>query len=129
MKIQKLLVPGALGLGLLFAANVPVMAKGAGHTGAGHTGAAHKGGMAKQLGLSKDQKSQLKPILKDAKEQIKAVKADTTLSKKERHSRIKAIRADSQSKVNAILTSDQQQKLTQLRAARREQKRAAKGKA
>ena len=124
MKIQKLLVPGALGLGLLFAANVPVMAKGA-----GHTGAAHKGGMAKQLGLSKDQKSQLKPILKDAKEQIKAVKADTTLSKKERHSRIKAIRADSQSKVNAILTSDQQQKLTQLRAARREQKRAAKGKA
>ena len=123
MKIQKLLVLGTLGLGLLTAASAPVMAKAGGH-------AAHKGnGEAKQLGLSKDQKSQLKPIRKAAKEQMKALKADTTLSKKERKARMKAIRADRNSKMSQVLTPDQQQKLATMRADKRAQKRATKGKA
>lgn len=122
MKIQKLLVLGALGLGMLTAASAPVMAKSAAI-------GAHKGaGLGKQLGLSKDQKSQLKPVRQSAKEQIKAVKADTTLSKTERKARLKAIRADRKSKMNAILTPDQQQKLAALRAERRAQKRGAKDK-
>ena len=125
MKIQKLLVLGALGLATLSGASAPVMAKGA-------TTGAHKGngnGMAKQLGLSKDQKTQLKPIRQSAKAQIRAVKADTGLSKKERKARSKAIRADRNSKMSAILTTEQQQKLATLRAQKRDQKRAAKGKA
>lgn len=123
MKIQKLLVLGTLGLGLLTGASAPVMAKAGEHV-------AHKGqGMVKQLGLSKDQKTQLKPLRKVAKEQMKAVKADTSLSKKERKSRLKAIRADRNSKMNAVLTSAQQQKLAQIRADKRAQKSAAKGKA
>ncbi len=122
MKIQKLLVLGVLGLGILTGASAPVMAKG-------RATAAHQGnGMAKQLGLSKDQKAQLKPIRQSARQQIKAIKADTTLSKKERKTRLKAIRADSKAKMNAILTSDQQQKLAAFRAARHDEKRAAKGK-
>lgn len=123
MKLQKLLVLGALGLGLLTVTNAPVMAKAG-------APAAHKGnGMAKQLGLSKDQKTQLKPIRRTAKDQMKAVKADTTLSKTERKSRMKAIRADRNSKMNAVLTSEQQQKLATIRADKRAQKLAAKGKA
>ncbi len=123
MKIQKLLLLGVLGLGMMTAANTPVMAKTPG------VGAAHKGaGMGKQLGLSKDQKTQLKPIRKAAKEQIKAVKADTTLSKSERKSRLKTIRADRKAKMNAVLTPDQQAKLAQIHADKRAQNRQAKSK-
>jgi len=123
MKITKLLVLGALGATVLGAPVAPVFAKPA-------IAGAHRGnGMAKQLGLSKDQKSQLKPIRKTAREQIKALKADPTLSKSERKARIKAIRADAMSKTNAVLTPAQQEKLAQMRADRKAEKRAGKSKA
>jgi len=123
MKITKLLVLGALGATVLGAPVAPVFAKTA-------IAGAHKGnGMAKQLGLSPDQKSQLKPIRQSAREQIKAIKADTTLSKSERKARIQAVRADAMSKVNAVLTPAQQTQLAQLRADRKAARRAAKGKA
>jgi len=122
MKISKLLVLGALGATMLGAPVAPVFAKTA-------VAGAHKGnGMAKQLGLSKDQKSQLKPIRQSAREQIKAIKADTTLSKAERKARIKAIRSDAMAKTNAILTPAQQQKLAQIREQKRAEHRTAKGK-
>lgn len=123
MKIQKLLVLASLGLGMLTVATAPVMAKGAAL-------GTHKGnGMAHQLGLTKDQKSQLKPIRQQSRAQIAALKADTTLSKKERKSRLRAIRAQRLAKTNALLSSSQQQQLAQMRATRRNQKRIAKGKA
>jgi len=123
MKITKLLVLGALGATVLGAPMAPVFAKTA-------IAGAHRGnGMAKQLGLSKDQKSQLKPIRKEAKAQIKAIKADTTLSKSERKARIKAVRADAMSKTNAVLSPAQQAKLAQIRAEKKAARRAAKGKA
>jgi len=123
MKITKLLVLGALGATVLGAPVAPVFAKTA-------IAGAHRGnGMAKQLGLSKDQKTQLKPIRKAAKAQIQAIKADTTLSKSERKARIRAIKAERRSQTNAVLTPAQQAQLAQIRADRKAAKRAAKGKA
>ena len=123
MKTPKLLVMLALGLGTLTAVHTPVFAKG-------HH-ARHAS--ANPLGLSADQKSGIKPIRKDAKAQIAAIKADKTLSKADRKARIKAIKADRKAKENALLTPAQQQtrdeRIAQKKAARkakRDAKKAAK---
>ncbi len=109
MKTTKLLVMLALGLGTLSVVKAPVFAKG------------HHTHVAKNpLGLSADQKSGIAPIRKDAKTQIKALKADKSLSKADRKAKIKAIKADRDAKENALLTPAQQQE----RDARRAQKKA-----
>lgn len=123
MKLLKPLLIGALGAALLASPLAPVQAK----TPGAKTGPRHE--LNKQLGLSKDQKQGLRPIRRDAKEQIRAIKADKSLSKKERKARLRAVRANRDAQMNKILTPDQQRKLADYRAQKRAQKRAAKGKA
>lgn len=70
--------------------------------------------MAKKLGLSADQQSQLEPILADRDQQMQSLYADTSLAPRDRHQKMKALRDDSQQKISAILTPAQQQEFVQM---------------
>ncbi len=72
----------------------------------------------KDLNLTADQKAQMKTIHQNARQQMQALKADTSLSKEQKKAKMKDIREDSDSKINAMLTPDQQQKFAQMRANR-----------
>jgi protein CpxP len=75
--------------------------------------------MAKELGLSPDQKSQIEPILADRDQQMQSVRADTTLSPKDRHAKVHGIRQDSDSKIEAILNDSQKQQYEQIKQSRK----------
>ena len=76
------------------------------------------------LNLTDAQKARLKPIMEAQKEQMKALRADTTMSHKDKKAKMKALRASTQSQANAILTPDQQKKLAQIRANRKAEREA-----
>lgn len=78
------------------------------------------------LGLTADQKSQIKQVRQDEKQQIQAVKADNSLSKDQKKAKIQDIRQNSTSKINGLLTPEQQQKFAQRRASHRKHHKHAK---
>ena len=71
------------------------------------------------LGLTADQKSQIKQIRQNEKQQIQAVKADNSLNKDQKKAKIKDIRQNGTSQINGILTPEQQQKFAERRAKHR----------
>ena len=79
-----------------------------------------------RLGLTADQKTQIKQIRQDEKQQIQAVKADNSLSKDQKKAKIQDIRQNGTSKINALLTPEQQQKFAQRRANHRKHHKHAK---
>lgn len=118
MKTPKLLALCALSAGLLtVVATTPAFAKPAVRHQAKSTGIS---------GITEAQRAQIAPIRSASKSQIKAIKADKTLSKKERKARIKALKADRNAKTNALLTPAQQQQFAAMRAQKKADKKAAK---
>ncbi len=81
--------------------------------------------MAKKLGLSADQQSQLLPILANRNQQAAALRADTTLSPQERHAKMLSLRQDSDAKINAILTDAQKQQYEAMKQEQHERVRPA----
>lgn len=65
--------------------------------------------MAKKLGLTADQQSQLVPILTNRHEQATALRADTSLSPQDRHAKMLSLRQDTDAKIKSILTDAQKQ--------------------
>ena len=64
--------------------------------------------MTKKLNLTADQQQQLLPILTDRNQQMQTIRNDSSLSRKDRHAKMLTVREDSQSKIRALLTQDQQ---------------------
>ena len=64
--------------------------------------------MTKKLNLTADQQQQLLPILTDRNQQMQAIRNDSSLSHQDRHAKMLTIREDSQTKIKALLTPDQQ---------------------
>jgi Spy/CpxP family protein refolding chaperone len=77
--------------------------------------AAHLG---KRLGLSSDQVAQLQPILADRQQQMKGLRADTTLTPQDRHTKAQAIMQDSKGKIEALMNDTQKQQFEQMLAER-----------
>ena len=75
--------------------------------------------MAKKLGLSADQQTQLEPILADREQQMQGVRADTTLAPNDRREKARGIMQDSDSKIDAILTDPQKQQYEQMKQSHR----------
>jgi Spy/CpxP family protein refolding chaperone len=73
--------------------------------------------IAKQLNLSEDQKAKIKPILTEEVQQLKALKADTSMTQDQKRSKAMQIRADSSAKITPILTPEQQKKWQEMKAA------------
>lgn len=103
------------------AANAPHAAQG--HPGYRHRHftpqqfAAHLG---KRLGLTSDQVAQITPILTARKQQFETLRAETSLSVQDRHTKAHAITQDTNSKIEAVLNDQQKQQFKQMLAQRRE---------
>ena len=78
----------------------------------------HQKGMMNQLNLTPDQKSQMKTIHQDMKQQRESIMNDQSLTADQKKQKMKEFRKSQSEKVNGILTPDQQQKMKELRKQR-----------
>lgn len=76
--------------------------------------------LTKRLNLSADQQNQILPILTDREQQIAGLRADNSLSPKDRHAKMRAVREDSDTKIRALLNDNQKQAYDQMLQQRRD---------
>lgn len=69
-----------------------------------------------ELGLSDDQKTQIKPILLDAAKRLQAVKNDTTRSVEAKKNKMDEVHDSARGQIRQFLTPDQGKKLDALKA-------------
>jgi periplasmic protein CpxP/Spy len=70
--------------------------------------------LAKKLNLTADQQNQILPILTGRQQQMAAIWNDSSLSKQDRHDKIRSIREESKTKIEAVLSADQKQTYEQM---------------
>jgi len=95
------------------------MAEGSGQGG----GAAHQmpspenrlQHMTKMLNLTADQQEKIKPILDNESQQMQTLRQDTSMSREDKMTKMRGIRETSNTQINSILTTEQQQKWAQMR--------------
>jgi periplasmic protein CpxP/Spy len=75
--------------------------------------------LAKELGLTRDQVAQIKPILTDRFQQMQNLRADTSLTPQDRRTKAHVIQQDSKAKIEALLNDTQKQQYEQMLAQRR----------
>ena len=66
--------------------------------------------LTRELDLSADQQSQIKPVLEDRDQQMQALFADQSLSQQDRRAKGRSITQASKSKIVAVLNDEQKQK-------------------
>jgi periplasmic protein CpxP/Spy len=71
--------------------------------------------LSKQLNLTDDQKTKLKPILEDQSKQMKATREDATLTQDQKREKMKQLHESTHSQINDILTPEQQKKFAELK--------------
>lgn len=79
--------------------------------------------LATKLSLTSDQKTQIAPIIANRQEKLKALRDDTSMRRMQRARAAKKIFADSDKKINTILTPDQQRTYAALEQQMRDQMR------
>jgi protein CpxP len=72
--------------------------------------------LTKALSLTQDQVAQIKPILQNQMTQMSALRQDTETPQSDKHEKMMQIHTDAQTKIRAVLTSDQQTKYDALLA-------------
>jgi periplasmic protein CpxP/Spy len=87
----------------------------------GPPGGGRRGGvtiemLTDRLKLTPDQVEKIKPILADQQTQMTALRGDTSLSQDDRMAKMTKIRTDSTTKINAVLTPDQQTEYKKMQA-------------
>lgn len=86
-----------------------------------------KGKMADQLNLTADQKSQVKTLRQDMKQQRDGIMNDQSLTADQKKQKMKDLRKAQSEKMNTILTPDQQAKMKELRKQRMKNHRMHQG--
>src|SRR5262245_2025166 len=76
--------------------------------------------LATELNLTDDQKTQIKPILQDEFNQLKAVDADASLSPDQKRAKAGDIHRSAKSQISSILTPEQQKKLESMKQSYKE---------
>jgi Spy/CpxP family protein refolding chaperone len=71
--------------------------------------------LSEKLNLTDAQKAAIKPILATEVNEIKAVHQDGSLSNEQKQAKIKEIRDSSREKINALLTTEQQEKFAEMK--------------
>jgi Spy/CpxP family protein refolding chaperone len=69
--------------------------------------------MTKRYNLSADQQTQIKPILANQQTQMMALRQDNSLSREDKMAKMKGIRDDSNTKIQAILNDSQKAKFAE----------------
>ncbi len=72
--------------------------------------------MAQELGLTDQQKQQMKALQQDQRKQMKAVRDDSSLSQEQKQAKVKEIHKAGMEKRDALLTPEQREKIQHLRA-------------
>jgi periplasmic protein CpxP/Spy len=70
--------------------------------------------LTKKLNLTADQQNQIRPILADEQQQMQALRADTSLAREDRFSKMKTIREEGRTKIEAQLNADQKTAFEQM---------------
>ena len=83
--------------------------------------------MAKRLKLTSDRQSQVLRVLMAQRDLVKSVRDDSSLSHQDRHAKMQSIRADSESKIRALLTDDQKATFDLMQQQRRDRQQGRKG--
>lgn len=76
--------------------------------------------LSRALNLTDQQKAQIKPILENEHKSMMALRQDTSLSRQDRMSKFMALHKETMSKIQPILTSEQQAKLQKMEQRREE---------
>jgi Spy/CpxP family protein refolding chaperone len=71
--------------------------------------------MIKELNLTPDQQSRVEAIHRQAADERRTIRADTTLGEDQKRSKLKELRKHTMGQVRALLTPDQRAKLKELR--------------
>jgi ABC-type uncharacterized transport system ATPase subunit len=66
--------------------------------------------LTRELDLTADQQSQIKPLLVDHQQKVEALVQDQSVSQQDRHAKMKTLSEDMHSKIAAVLTDQQKQK-------------------
>ena len=82
---------------------------------AGRRGAFNAGRRFQALNLTAEQKSQLQPVFQATRQQMQALRADTSLTQEQKREKMKEIRQNQMAQMKSILTPEQQQQLQQRR--------------
>jgi Spy/CpxP family protein refolding chaperone len=75
--------------------------------------------LAQELNLTDAQKTQLRNMHQQNREQMKAIKTDDSLTQEQKKEKFKALHESRQAQMNSILTPDQQQKFAQIKENRK----------
>lgn len=123
MKIYTLALTGLLALGTAGAAALaqdtstpPPQGEGPGHRGMDPEGQLKH--LTKALDLTADQQTQIKPLLDSQHQQMEAIHQDQSLSREDRFAKMKTIREDSKTKIEAVLNDTQKQKFEAMQERR-----------
>jgi Spy/CpxP family protein refolding chaperone len=71
--------------------------------------------MSKELNLTDDQKTKIKPILEDGRKQMEALRDDTASSRDDKIAKMQEIRKGQDEKIKAVLTDEQKKKFDEMR--------------
>jgi hypothetical protein len=72
--------------------------------------------LTRELGLSADQQSQIKPVLVERQQKMEQLFQEQTMARPDRHARMQAVRQDTQSRIEAVLNDQQKQKFEAMQA-------------
>ena len=78
--------------------------------------------LAKRLALTPKQQSEIEPIIASRQQQIQSVRADSTLSQRDRRAKAMAIMHDGDRRIESILSPAQKQQYAQLKQEMREKR-------
>jgi Spy/CpxP family protein refolding chaperone len=81
-------------------------------------------GMSSKLNLTDDQKAKITPIIADRQAQMRALMADTSSRRMQKARKAKSIMSDSDTKIEAVLTSDQKKTYAEMKEQMKEQLQA-----
>jgi len=85
---------------------------------AGRRASFNDGRRFQALNLTAEQKSQLKPIFESTRQEMKALRGDTSLTPEQKREKMQQIRQNQMTQLKSILTPEQQQQLQQGRGRR-----------
>jgi len=83
--------------------------------------------LSERLSLTTDQQAKLAPIMAESRQQIHAIFQDSSLSREDRVAKFKAVRKDSNAKIEALLTDEQKQNFEQLQQQMRNRAHGHRG--
>jgi Spy/CpxP family protein refolding chaperone len=78
--------------------------------------------MSERLNLTDEQKEKIRPILRDEVKQLRAVRADTSLTTEQRRERRRQIVQATRKQIGELLTPEQKKKWREMREEGRERK-------